>query len=151
MELIATIAVPLDIKAPGDVILSLILEANYNMPQNQTSFEYPPIFGESERTLIYKMFERKIEEFGYPGKECLRRIICEAAQIPTKSMGVVGDIAHILLTPSSSKKEQLEEYVQAEEAGLNSKCKLYHEDCQYSILNILSRTIDFVELLTGVS
>nr|CAI5842417.1 unnamed protein product [Callosobruchus analis] len=98
LQLIATIAVPLDIKAPGDVILSLILEANYNLPQNQTSFEYPPILGESERTLIYKMFERKIEEFGYPGKECLKRTICEAAQIPTKSMGVVGDIAHILLT-----------------------------------------------------
>ncbi|VEN48382.1 unnamed protein product [Callosobruchus maculatus] len=121
------------------------------MPQNQTSFEYPPIVGESERTLLYKMFERKIEEFGFPGKECLKRIICEAAQAPTKSMGIVGDIAHILLTPSSSKKEQLEEYMQAEKAGLESKCKYYHEDCQYSILSTLSRIVDFVDLLTDVS
>ncbi|CAH2004098.1 unnamed protein product [Acanthoscelides obtectus] len=151
MGLIATFAVPIELKAPGDVILSMILEANYNMPQNQTSFEYPPILGESERTIIYKMFERKIEEFGHPGKKCLERIICEAAQISTKSTGVLGDIVHILLTPTSSKEENLGEYVKAEQDGLNEKCNSYYEDCQYSILGAISKIIDFVESFKDVS
>lgn len=62
-QLIVTIAVPLEIKAPGDIIYAALLEANYVVPADQTEFEYPPIVSStSSRSFLYSVMERKFEE-----------------------------------------------------------------------------------------
>nr|XP_023029755.1 uncharacterized protein LOC111517735 [Leptinotarsa decemlineata] len=143
MGMITTIAVPIEAGTPGEVLFSLIFEANYELPSNETEFRYPTIVGagsSSARTFIYGIVKRKIEEYGYNGKECLLRTICEAAEYSTEGTGVLGDILHILLTPSTSRKEDnLREYEEAEEAGGEKKCKPYQTNCSFSLLDTFSR------------
>ncbi|CAH1175575.1 unnamed protein product [Phaedon cochleariae] len=144
MGMIITIVVPVEIETPGNVLLSVIFEANYVLPRDETKFEYPPIVGDSssatDRRFIYDVIEKKIEEFGYAGKACLLRGICEAAKYSTKYTGVLGDLAHIFLTPSSSRKENsLEEYEEAEKLGNTRNCKNYKRKCPFSILNAFSK------------
>ncbi|XP_057672185.1 uncharacterized protein LOC130903854 [Diorhabda carinulata] len=64
MGTIVTIAIPVEAGTPGDVILSVILEGNYVLPTNETSFEYPPEYPASseERTFIYDIIKRKLEK-----------------------------------------------------------------------------------------
>ncbi|CAH1104761.1 unnamed protein product [Psylliodes chrysocephalus] len=141
MGIIVTIAIPVDANTPGEVLLSTILEGNYLVPTNETEFEYPPNFEESsERAFFYEILKRKIEDFGYSGKKCLLRTVCEAAQMSSLNTGVLGDIVHVLLSPSSSKMENtLKEYEDAESLGKNNECKYYEKLCPYSILNAISK------------
>ncbi|KAG5890663.1 hypothetical protein JTB14_034951 [Gonioctena quinquepunctata] len=134
------IAVPLDLRGPADVFMSMNFEGSYALPQNQTTLTYPPIISSSSRKFLYDLLERKLKGYGYPGKPCLKRAICEAAEYTTKNLGVLGDLLHILLTPSSSKNESsLEDYAESEEYGRTKKhCKKYKKACTFSALDLIS-------------
>nr|CAI5819692.1 unnamed protein product [Callosobruchus analis] len=116
-------------------------EASYSLPQNQTEFTYPPIIGSVTRQMIYGFLESKINSYGFPGRKCLQRAVCEATEYTTQNYGVLGDIVHILLTPSSTKKESnITDYVDAEQfAREQGHCKKYKENCKLSILNLISK------------
>uniref|UniRef100_A0A6P7GI04 Uncharacterized protein LOC114339092 n=1 Tax=Diabrotica virgifera virgifera TaxID=50390 RepID=A0A6P7GI04_DIAVI len=95
---------------------------------------------------LYKLFKRKIEDFGFPGQSCLLRAICESAQMSSQHTGLLGDILHILLTPSSSKmEEQLVEYEEAERQGKENTCKKYYKKCPHSILDSITRVTNIVD------
>ncbi|KAF2894872.1 hypothetical protein ILUMI_11302, partial [Ignelater luminosus] len=117
-------------------------EANYRLPTNETEFIYPPIIKKRiNRKLAYDAIEAKLKLQGYPGRGCLLRVICEAAASAlSEGNGVLGDIVHILLTPSTSNNQGLsEEYQAAEEHGRNlKKCDEYHKGCSVSFLDIIS-------------
>ncbi|KAJ8925417.1 hypothetical protein NQ315_009249 [Exocentrus adspersus] len=120
------IAIPLNNRGLADVFFSMNFEASYGLPQNQTRFVFPPIIADAvTRKFVYNMFETKIQSYGVPGKPCLLRAICEAAEFTTQSTGVLGDLLHILLTPSSSTNDDpMTDYGAAEEYGRSKKhCK----------------------------
>lgn len=64
-QLIATVAVPLEAGNPGDVVFSVITEASYILPTNETEFDYPPIISNnassSARRIFYELLEGKLE------------------------------------------------------------------------------------------
>ncbi|KAF5286309.1 hypothetical protein FQA39_LY04207 [Lamprigera yunnana] len=143
MGIILAISVPLELPRTN-VYFSYYFEANYNLPENQSTYEYPPIV--SDRSLginrknVYKTLEFKINSHGYPGRECLLRTICEAAEFALDGNGVLGDIMHILLSPSSSKSENLPlEYEDAEKQGyLKNGCAIYQKKCPISLLSLIT-------------
>ncbi|KAF2888019.1 hypothetical protein ILUMI_18154 [Ignelater luminosus] len=143
MGLFLAIAVPLELPKTN-VFVSYNFEANYNLPQNESTYEYPPIVSdrslEISRKRAYDALEYKINSHGYPGKECLLRAICEAAEYTLENNGVLGDILHILLAPSSSKSEDLSpEYENAENYGkLKKHCRKYVKNCSVSFLALIS-------------
>ncbi|CAH2015916.1 unnamed protein product [Acanthoscelides obtectus] len=142
------IAIPLDLRGPADVFFSMNFESSYPLPQNQTQFNYPPIIGSTTRQMIYGYLESKINSYGYPGKECLQRAVCEATEYTTKNYGVLGDIVHILLAPSTSKKESnITDYLEAEEfARKQGHCKKFRENCKLSILNLISKVTSKIKV-----
>ncbi|XP_072383221.1 uncharacterized protein [Diabrotica undecimpunctata] len=148
MGILVTVAVPVEAGTPGEVLLSTLLEANYVIPSNQTRFTYPPDFptAASGRMFLYELFKRKIEDFGFSGKNCLLRAICESAQMSSQHTGLLGDILHILLTPSSSKmEEELVEYQEAEHQGKQNTCEKYYKKCPHSILDSITRVTNIVD------
>ncbi|XP_055678117.1 uncharacterized protein LOC129786890 [Lutzomyia longipalpis] len=79
------------------------------------------------RKKIYIMLESKLRSsnsHGHRGRACLLRAICEEAQEPINDHnGLIGDIIHIILTPSTSVREDIHpEYYRAEEFGHKGDC-----------------------------
>ncbi|KAJ8944610.1 hypothetical protein NQ318_011466, partial [Aromia moschata] len=135
------IAIPLNNRGLADVFFSMNFEASYSLPQNQTRYVFPPIISDTvTRRFIYNMMETNMQSYGIPGKECLLRAICEGADYTTEGTGVLGDLIHILLTPSTSKEENaLNEYQEAEDYGRNKRhCRKYSKNCALSVLNLVS-------------
>lgn len=77
---------------------------------------------------------------GFNGKSCLLRAICEAQQILLNiANGVLGDILHLVLTPSSTKGEIISsDFFDAERNGKHFDCKSYFENCSKSFLDSIS-------------
>ncbi|XP_015609915.1 uncharacterized protein LOC107274867 [Cephus cinctus] len=127
------------------VSLSYFFEANYYLPPNSTYFEpyyYPHASRKKrsiDRTTIYQALENKFESSGFPGRECLLRSICETAESPVRHNGILGDIMHVLFTPSSSMKEDdlSEDFFEAEFVGRNGSCSKYHPMCPLGLFDMI--------------
>ncbi|KAL4717394.1 hypothetical protein ACJJTC_017281 [Scirpophaga incertulas] len=91
---------------------------------------------------FYKILEHMSERYGYSGRPCLLRTICEAAEVPfTHENGLLAEIGHILFTPSTTKDELSHhtdnEYHAAERLGQDPgiNCELLFPKCEGSILD----------------
>ncbi|XP_063705249.1 uncharacterized protein LOC134834479 [Culicoides brevitarsis] len=125
-------------------------EANYiEKSQNeiipaQKNYEIPF----NSRWTFYDIIIGAIENQGYVGKSCLLRAICEAATVKfTHYSGIIGELLHVLLSPSTSNdkilKHEHHEYYFAEDAGLKSKpCHLLFKDCTTSILEFFTNILE---------
>ncbi|KAL3290358.1 hypothetical protein HHI36_023700 [Cryptolaemus montrouzieri] len=148
MGIFVTLSLPLGLKEE-DIFFAYNMEANYVLPENQTSFSYPPLLvGRSiTRKSIFNLIEKKLSNLGYPGYPCMVRLICDNSVHPVKFLnGVVGDLLHILLTPSSSVDDDSPpEYENAEIYGLkNGNCEKYNSNCSYSIIDLFSTLYDLI-------
>ncbi|OWR53527.1 hypothetical protein KGM_209546 [Danaus plexippus plexippus] len=90
---------------------------------------------------FYKIMEHMMERYGYSGRPCLLRTICEAAEVPfTYENGLLGEIGHILFTPSTTKDSLSHhtdnEYHAAERLGrdVGRNCESLFPECESSIL-----------------
>ncbi|XP_062552847.1 uncharacterized protein LOC134217989 [Armigeres subalbatus] len=92
------------------------------------------------RKKAYRAIESHIKRTGLDGKKCLLRAICEASEIPLgENNGVVGDIIHILLSPSTSVDEGLPpEFYKAERLGREGRCQKYRKHCDENVLDHIS-------------
>lgn len=69
--------------------------------QEQMKEEYH--FGSIYRWVIYRGIEMVLQNMHLPGRSCLLRVICDHATQPlTHESGLLGELLHIVLTPSSS-------------------------------------------------
>ncbi|KAJ8714695.1 hypothetical protein PYW07_002920 [Mythimna separata] len=91
---------------------------------------------------FYKVIERMVERYGYSGRPCLLRTICEAAEVPfTHENGLLGEIGHILFTPSTTKDTLSHhtdnEYHAAERLGreVGVSCENLFPECEGSVLS----------------
>ncbi|KAI8117336.1 hypothetical protein FF38_09279 [Lucilia cuprina] len=94
----------------------------------------------SYRWTIYKGFEGLAERMGLSGRDCILKSICEAAETSFHYYnGLVAELLHILLTPSSSA-DQLSthsdnEYYHAEHLGRSgANCQRVFKSCPRSLL-----------------
>ncbi|XP_072938392.1 uncharacterized protein [Epargyreus clarus] len=149
----ATISVPLE---PPETTVSMawFFEANYYAVDNSTYLE--PLLGDIEvtsrrkkryiasnsfltRKYLYNIIEGMLAKHGYHGRSCLLRAICESSTSHFLHNGVLGDILHLILTPSTSMQENLEDcYYEAEYWGLEDKCGDYETFCSNSPLDYIS-------------
>ncbi|KAH8390322.1 hypothetical protein KR200_011958 [Drosophila serrata] len=96
------------------------------------------------RTNFYIMLTDKLERSGYPGEPCLLRLICETnASTLGQVNGLLGNIVHIIFTPSSSSDENLvSDYYQAEWDGFwHGDCSSYVSLCGENVLDLISRPL----------
>ncbi|XP_034475678.1 uncharacterized protein LOC117782755 [Drosophila innubila] len=96
------------------------------------------------RKTFYAMLRDKLERSGYPPEACLLRLICETNDSTLGEInGLLGNIVHIIFTPSSSRDEQLPSvYYQAESDGLQQQCAAYNNDCPHNVLDLISAPVE---------
>jgi hypothetical protein len=86
-QLIFGLGTPLQLDRES-VIVGVFTKMQYALPSNATDFTEPGVYysraappGRS-RWSLYKMFEKATAMYGFGGKECLLRAICEVAHAP---------------------------------------------------------------------
>ncbi|KAH8261170.1 hypothetical protein KR044_004163, partial [Drosophila immigrans] len=96
------------------------------------------------RKTFYAMLQDKLERSGYPPEACLLRLICETNDSTLGEInGLLGNIVHIIFTPSSSRDEQLPSiYYHAEADGLQQQCGAYHDGCPHNVLDLISAPVE---------
>ncbi|XP_050585706.1 uncharacterized protein LOC126919960 [Bombus affinis] len=140
MGIFFALGVPIDIPDKS-VLFSLYFEANYALPGewNSTYYSDEPYLKKRslDRRLTYEILMNKLESFGYSGKNCLLKMICEVTNYPLTSNGVLGEVLQILFTPSSSQNENLpSEITEAEHA---KDCNYRYKKCPQSPLALIRR------------
>ncbi|XP_047121942.1 uncharacterized protein LOC124805424 [Schistocerca piceifrons] len=68
------------------------------------------------RAAAYGAISSIMDGLGVDGHSCLLRAICEAAETPLLHDGLLGELAHLLLSPGN-QEEELQEHREAREAG----------------------------------
>ncbi|XP_067203007.1 uncharacterized protein [Linepithema humile] len=125
----------------------------YTLPTNATDFTEPGVYytraGSRSRWSFYKMFEKMMAIYGFGGKECLLRAICEVAYVPFDvHHGLLGQLVQTFLRPSSTREEYDEygdrEYRAAERLGEQvegENCHALYPECRRSVLDVFSTLI----------
>ncbi|XP_055842074.1 uncharacterized protein LOC129909126 [Episyrphus balteatus] len=99
------------------------------------------------RWAIYSALEAAINRKGLSGRTCVLKSICEAAVQPFHYQnGIIADLIHIILTPSSSVDELSShsdnEYFQAEVLGKSgAPCDVIFKDCKRSLMDIFTNKL----------
>ncbi|KAF7387773.1 hypothetical protein HZH66_010540 [Vespula vulgaris] len=146
MGIFFALAIPLDDPITKySMSVAFFFEANYKLPtKDDIGLEVKE--GERrrrksiDRTTIYSMLESKFKSIGYPARQCLLKSICETTQLDWKlNAGVLGDLLHILFTPSSSRFEVdlHKEYTEAEKVDGFVRVAA----CPRSVLSLPSSTL----------
>ncbi|KAH8301407.1 uncharacterized protein [Drosophila kikkawai] len=94
------------------------------------------------RSRFYEILSDRFELHGLgSGDSCLLRLICEANSYQLADInGVLGSMVHVMFSPSSSRYEALpKRYYIAEAEGGKGNCRAYHQKCQYSVLDLITR------------
>ncbi|XP_017844985.1 uncharacterized protein LOC108601596 [Drosophila busckii] len=119
----------------------------YLKPQIITDREHhqPYNLAAMYRWVIYRGIEMALENMQLPGRSCLLRVICEHAVLPlSHESGLLGELMHIILTPSSSTDQLAlqtdKEYLVAERFGKRGgNCEAaYARKCRSSPMELIS-------------
>lgn len=98
-----------------------------------------------DRQIVYEFFESEFERRGLSGRDCLKRSICEATEIPLKEEGLVGELLEVLLTPIHGSLPD-NDYFEAMKAGKQgADCLQLYSSCPqgYGMLDYVSRINNF--------
>ncbi|XP_023159804.1 uncharacterized protein LOC111592040 [Drosophila hydei] len=97
------------------------------------------------RWILYNGIEMILENMNLPGHSCLLRLICDHAALPlSHESGLLGEVLHIILTPSSSKdqlsRRKDHSYLAAERLGRRgSNCAaVFGKKCKSSPLDLIT-------------
>ncbi|XP_024890483.1 uncharacterized protein LOC112466557 [Temnothorax curvispinosus] len=131
------------------VIVGVFAKMQYTMPTNATDFTEPGVYytrASKSRWSFYRMFEKVAALYGFGGKECLLKAICEVAYVPFDvHHGLLGQLVQTFLRPSSTREEYDEygdrEYRAAERLGEQAEgagCHALYPECRRSVLDVFS-------------
>ncbi|XP_011153742.1 uncharacterized protein LOC105191786 [Harpegnathos saltator] len=134
------VSIPVDIPDKS-IAVAYYFEANYGVPWNTSHYHEENYLAKRslDRRLMYEASIKKLESLGYPGLDCLLRVICEAAKYPLSENGVLGDILQIVFTPSSSKDENLPDEIT--EAEHEQHCDRRYKKCPVNPFDLVSDRI----------
>ncbi|XP_050293765.1 uncharacterized protein LOC126734266 [Anthonomus grandis grandis] len=120
------------------------MKAYYQLPDNSSYYNMPSLATldahrkkrSTSRWLAYDFLEQILKRNNYPdGKACLLKSICEVASIKLEERaGLLAEIVHTILTPSSTKDDIRDhsdnEYHAAEKLGQeDGKCGQLFPEC----------------------
>ncbi|KAF3429488.1 hypothetical protein E2986_06887 [Frieseomelitta varia] len=140
--LFVALAIPLE-DPYKSISIADFFEATYTLPTNAS--EYFWLINEQrrrrrslDRATLYQVVENKFVNYGYQGHECLLRAICETSEHSLRHNGLIGDILHVIFTPTSSRHEPLpRDILQAEVVGRNGSCSKYRPQCPVGLFDLI--------------
>nr|XP_012151352.1 PREDICTED: uncharacterized protein LOC100877571 [Megachile rotundata] len=142
LQIFIALAIPLD-EPYKSVSIADFFEATYNLPVNVSDPWFDPGEGRRKRrslnrATLYQLVEKKFINYGYQGHECLLRAICETSEHSLRHNGLIGDILHVIFTPTSSRHEPLpQDILQAEVVGRNGSCSNYQPQCPVGLFDLI--------------
>ncbi|XP_077266896.1 uncharacterized protein LOC143899937 isoform X2 [Temnothorax americanus] len=90
------------------VIVGVFAKMQYAMPTNATDFTEPGVYytrASKSRWSFYRMFEKVATLYGFGGKECLLKAICEVAYVPFDvHHGLLGQLVQTFLRCKEENK-----------------------------------------------
>ncbi|XP_017875404.1 uncharacterized protein LOC108622204, partial [Ceratina calcarata] len=96
-QLILGIGTPLALSREN-VIIGAFVKFVYDMPANATDFTEPGVYysrTQKSRWSIYKALEKVAGLYGFGGKQCLLKAICETAAMPFEGThSLLGQLLH---------------------------------------------------------
>ncbi|XP_043526560.1 uncharacterized protein LOC122537452 isoform X2 [Frieseomelitta varia] len=107
--LIFGLGTPLQLERES-VIIGMFTKIIYAMPSNATDYTIPGVYysrTQKSRWSIYKTLEKVAGIYGFGGKACLLKAICEAASAPFDGRyGLLGQLLHVFFkqAPRSTSK-----------------------------------------------
>ncbi|PSN41162.1 hypothetical protein C0J52_05213 [Blattella germanica] len=132
--------------------LGTIMKFLYDMPYNATVFTdaIPPVQKRATppvtRLGLYSALETSADRLGLDGRACVLRTICEAADTTLQHSGLLGEVLHVLLSPSTTS-DMLgvgaeREYHAAERLGrkVPGSCPQLYPECSMGLLDLISTT-----------
>ncbi|XP_015439508.1 PREDICTED: uncharacterized protein LOC107194403 [Dufourea novaeangliae] len=142
--LFIALAVPLE-DPYKSISMAMFFEGTYGLPTNASDdFLFAEINAARrtrrslDRAIVYEVLEKKFISYGYQGHECLLRAICETSEHRLTHNGLIGDILHVIFTPTSSRHEELpEDILQAEVVGRNGSCSKYQPQCPVGLFDLI--------------
>ncbi|KAF2895994.1 hypothetical protein ILUMI_10180 [Ignelater luminosus] len=152
VQMVVGIGFPVELRKES-VTWGATLKSYYLLPTNSNDILHPSIDYERKRRSfsrwdIYSAIKNFMDKFNFgTGKSCLMRAICEAALAPfDEKTGLLAEIMHVVLTPSTTSEEVQDytdlEYHAAEELGkTSSNCARLFSECS---------TVYFLEQLTKI-
>ncbi|XP_043526551.1 uncharacterized protein LOC122537452 isoform X1 [Frieseomelitta varia] len=149
--LIFGLGTPLQLERES-VIIGMFTKIIYAMPSNATDYTIPGVYysrTQKSRWSIYKTLEKVAGIYGFGGKACLLKAICEAASAPFDGRyGLLGQLLHVFFKPSSTEERYDEygdrEYRAAERLGeqmSTENCHALYPECRRSVLDVFSTVI----------
>jgi len=95
---------------------------------------------------IFNTIERTVSGFGFNGKSCLLRTVCEMQHHKMAKNTMLGQLFSVLLTPQRSSTDHLHDYVEAEDLGrtntTSSSCAEMYQGCPVSLFNMFRKPPD---------
>ncbi|XP_076221786.1 uncharacterized protein LOC116431983 [Nomia melanderi] len=134
------------------VIVGYFAKIVFNMPANASDFTEPGVYysrAQNSRWSVYRILEKAAGLYGFGGKACLMKAICEAASVPFDDKhSLLGQLLQALFRPSSTEEEYEEygdrEYRAAERLGEQvsaENCHALYPECRRSLLDVFSTVI----------
>ncbi|KAH1005729.1 hypothetical protein HUJ04_006658 [Dendroctonus ponderosae] len=161
VALIFGIGIPFEVDEHS-INMGMVMKAYYQLPNNSTYYTHPTINFErgkrsNSRWNIYKLLQNFIERNNYSdGKACLLKSICEVAAVRLEERsGLLAEIVHTVLTPSTTEEELADsnnyEYHAAEKLGKEFRdCNRIFPDCDVSPLEKFSRFMRIIKLFQKI-
>ncbi|XP_033338213.1 uncharacterized protein LOC117227234 [Megalopta genalis] len=151
MLLIFGLGTPLQLERES-VIVGYFAKIVFDLPANASDFTEPGIYysrTQRSRWSIYRILEKVAGLYGFGGKACLMKAICEAASTPFDDKhSLLGQLLQVLFKPSSTEERYEEygdrEYRAAERLGEQvsaENCHALYPECRRSVLDVFSTVI----------
>ncbi|XP_066141783.1 uncharacterized protein [Euwallacea fornicatus] len=151
VSMIFGLGIPVEVNL-NSVVMGSTIKAYYLLPDNSSVFTNPSIGDyqrkrrSASRWKIYELIESYLEQNHYEdGKACLLKSICQISAIKLEERsGLLAEIVHNILTPSSTK-EELEDHTNyayhfAEKVGKQvGKCDHVFPECSVDPIHQFSR------------
>ncbi|XP_050474941.1 uncharacterized protein LOC126865985 isoform X2 [Bombus huntii] len=141
--LFVALAIPLE-EPYKSISIADFFEATYSLPTNASDEKLWLYTDERrrkrslDRATLYQAVKNKFDNYGYQGHECLLRAICETSEHYLRHNGLIGDILHVIFTPTSSRHEPLpRDILQAEVVGRNGSCSKYRPQCPVGLFDLI--------------
>ncbi|KDR23464.1 uncharacterized protein LOC110837185 isoform X2 [Zootermopsis nevadensis] len=132
--------------------MGIVMKFTYQLPTNATVFTNPYSVIQKRSTQMktrwdmYSKLEATVDRMDLDGRACVLRAICEAADTTLRYNGLVGEMLHVLLTPSTTMEKPRSysdrEYHAAERLGteISESCHLLYPECNIGLLDLISKT-----------
>ncbi|XP_014207335.1 uncharacterized protein LOC106638593 [Copidosoma floridanum] len=155
------LGVSMPISMPGRIfVYSQGFQFQFPLPQNATFFS--DYFAQkkpqrrrrrsdetsllAERSVFYRLLEEEVRRQGGPGRDCLKRSMCEYAESPFQDESLVGEILHVLLTPDYGANSGVDgEYAEAAGVGRSGgDCSATYASCPagFGLLDHITRVFE---------